>query len=151
MTEQDLDKLFSKSKEKPKLKTEAVNMDDVCERSPFHRDFTNIKFLQLDDEYDRMLTGLPLTFNHKENSPCSDYSDLTIKFKKDYVVGKIIGEGAYASVRVAIYRPDNKKIAIKAYEKVKIRDPQRKKTVRREIKILQIVTHPNIVKIHDVV
>jgi serine/threonine protein kinase len=34
---------------------------------------------------------------------------------------------------------------------VKIRDPQRKKTVRREIKILQTVNHPNIVKIHDVV
>lgn len=34
---------------------------------------------------------------------------------------------------------------------MKIRDPQRKKTVRREIKILQLVNHPNIVKIMDVV
>jgi serine/threonine protein kinase len=37
------------------------------------------------------------------------------------VVGKQIGEGAYASVRVAIYKPNNKKVAIKIYEKKKIK------------------------------
>lgn len=37
------------------------------------------------------------------------------------------------------------------YEKNKIREPQRKKSVRREIRILQILHHPNIVKIYDVV
>ena len=47
-------------------------------------------------------------FNHEK-------PDLTTQFKKDYQVGKIIGEGAYATVRVAVYRPCNKKIAIKIY------------------------------------
>jgi hypothetical protein len=42
-------------------------------------------------------------------------------FKQNYLVGKIIGEGAYASVRVAIYKPINKKIAIKVYEKNRIK------------------------------
>ena len=46
-------------------------------------------------------------------------------------MGKIVGEGAYASVRVAIYKPYNKKIAIKVYEKEKIKEIQRKKSVRR--------------------
>jgi serine/threonine protein kinase len=80
-----------------------------------------------------MLTGLPFAQIRKENSPVplGDCPDLTVKFKREYVVGKVIGEGAYASVRVAIFRPENRKIAIKAYEKVKIRDPQRKRTVRR--------------------
>jgi hypothetical protein len=32
-------------------------------------------------------------------------ADLTIRFKRDYMVGKVIGEGAYASVRVAVYKP----------------------------------------------
>jgi MAP/microtubule affinity-regulating kinase len=68
-----------------------------------------------------------------------------------YLVGKIIGEGAYASVRVAIYKPLEKKIAIKIYEKNKIKEPQRKKSVRREIKILGLLQHPNIVKNLDVV
>ena len=47
------------------------------------------------------------------------------------MVGKVIGEGAYASVRVAVYKPLNKKVAIKVYEKRKIKEPQRKKAVRR--------------------
>jgi MAP/microtubule affinity-regulating kinase len=80
-----------------------------------------------------------------------DHTDLTLKFKQNYIVGKVIGEGAYALVRVAIFKPDNKKIAIKAYEKGKIKEIPRKKTVRREIKILQSLDHPNIVKILDVV
>jgi len=49
MTEQDLDKLFNKSKEKIKLKTEIVIMDEPTievERQRF-KDFTAIKFLQL--------------------------------------------------------------------------------------------------------
>jgi serine/threonine protein kinase len=152
MTEQDLDRLFSKSKEKPKqkLKTEIVVLDETRPRSPISKDFTAIKFLQLDDEHDRMLTGLPLPPS-KENLCAGEEGDLTAKFKREYVVGKVIGEGAYASVRVAIFRPENRRIAIKAYEKVKIRDPQRKRTVRREIRILQAVAHPNIVRIFDVV
>ncbi len=53
-----------------------------------------------------MLTGLPFTPNQKENNSfLEDSADLTAKFKKDYMVGKVIGEGAYASVRVAIYKP----------------------------------------------
>ena len=45
----------------------------------------------------------------------------------------------------------NKKIAIKIYEKKKVKDPPRKKSVRREIKILQQIDHKNIVKILDVI
>jgi MAP/microtubule affinity-regulating kinase len=77
--------------------------------------------------------------------------DLTAEFKKDYIVGKVVGEGAYASVRVAMFKPLNKKVAIKVYEKIKLREQQRKKSVRREIRILQMLEHPNIVKILDVV
>lgn len=54
-------------------------------------------------------------------------------------------------MRVAIYKPHDKKIAIKIYEKAKIQEPQRKKSVKREIKILELLNHPNIVKILDVV
>jgi len=37
------------------------------------------------------------------------------------MVGKIVGEGAYASVRVAVHKPTNRKVAIKVYEKGKLR------------------------------
>lgn len=45
----------------------------------------------------------------------------------------------------------NKKVAIKVYEKNKIKESQRKRSVRREIMILQELSHFNIVKIYDVV
>jgi len=55
-----------------------------------------------------MLTGLPLAkLGDKENIKMHlrEEADLTVKFKKDYIVGKVVGEGAYASVRVAVYKP----------------------------------------------
>jgi serine/threonine protein kinase len=63
----------------------------------------------------------------------------------------VIGEGAYASVRIAIYKSLNKKVAIKIYEKEKLREAQKKKSVRREIMILQHLDHENIVQLYDVV
>lgn len=50
-----------------------------------------------------------------------------------------------------MFKPTNQKVAIKIYEKKKIRELPRKKSVRREIRILQRVDHPNIVKILDVI
>ena len=76
--------------------------------------------------------------------------DKTAAFREQFVVGKQIGEGAYGSVRIALYTSMNKRIAIKVYEKKKIRESQRRRSVRREIKILQQIDHRNIVKIFDV-
>lgn len=92
----------------------------------------------MDDAHDRLIAGLPVntmgfldkTDQLKSNRE-SKKEDLTQKFKQKFLVGKIVGEGAYASVRVAIYKTINKKVAIKVYEKNKIKDPQRKKSVRR--------------------
>ncbi|KRX06441.1 hypothetical protein PPERSA_05054 [Pseudocohnilembus persalinus] len=35
--------------------------------------------------------------------------DKTAKFKSEYLVGKQIGQGAYASVRIALHKPTNRK------------------------------------------
>lgn len=75
-----------------------------------------------------------ILINDKEENPLPN--DRTLKFKEEYAVGKQIGQGAYASVRVALHRSTNVKVAIKIYEKVKIEDPQRRKSVWREIKVL---------------
>ena len=45
----------------------------------------------------------------------------------------------------------NQKVALKIYQKEKIKDLQRKKSIRREIKIMQRVNHPNIAKLFDVI
>lgn len=82
------------------------------------KDFADsIKFL-FQEESDRMLEAL------EENGllpvEVDPHIDKTMKFKEEFVVGKQVGEGAYASVRVAIWTPLNKKVAIKIYEKRKI-------------------------------
>jgi len=52
------------------------------------------------------------------------------------VLGKQIGQGAYAVVRVATRKSDGKKFAIKVYDKSKLTDANRQRSVRREIKLL---------------
>ena len=38
----------------------------------------------------------------------------------DYIIGKQIGQGAYAVVRIGMHKKLNKKVALKIYEKEKI-------------------------------
>ena len=35
----------------------------------------------------------------------------------DYIIGKQIGQGAYAQVRLGLYKPTNQKVAMKIYRK----------------------------------
>jgi MAP/microtubule affinity-regulating kinase len=69
----------------------------------------------------------------------------------DYNIGKQIGQGAYAIVKEALQKSTNKKVAIKVYDKYRLLDPQRKKSVLNEIKILGKIDHKNIIKIYDTV
>lgn len=75
--------------------------------------------------------------------------DKTSKFKEEYIVGKEIGQGAYATVRIAIHKASKMRVAIKIYEKSKIMEPQRKKSVKREIKLLKMMSHPFIIKLYE--
>lgn len=69
------------------------------------KDFTLVKFLQIEEDYDKFLTGFPLSNKENQFQVANDPKDLTSKFKQNYIVGKVIGEGAYALVRVAIFKP----------------------------------------------
>lgn len=61
MTEDDIDRLFQKSKSKTKTETEqqgVTKLEDCWDVS--NRDFIkNVHFLKMDDEHDRLLDGLP--------------------------------------------------------------------------------------------
>jgi len=69
----------------------------------------------------------------------------------DYEILEEIGKGSYAVVKKAIRKTDNKIVAMKIYEKQKLLDPHRKKVVNREIQILKKLSHPNIVKLYEVI
>eukprot|EP00931_Biecheleriopsis_adriatica_P100465 TRINITY_DN75782_c0_g1_i1.p1 TRINITY_DN75782_c0_g1~~TRINITY_DN75782_c0_g1_i1.p1 ORF type:complete len:963 (+),score=168.35 TRINITY_DN75782_c0_g1_i1:136-3024(+) len=68
---------------------------------------------------------------------------------EDYIIGKQIGQGAYATVAFGLHKETSKKVAIKIYEKYKLLDPQRRKSVRCEIRLMERLRHPNIVVFHE--
>lgn len=69
------------------------------------------------------------------------------EFIGDYELGSELGKGSYGTVRVGIHSVTNEKVAIKSYEKSSLLHPNRRKAVEREIKILQKLQHPNIIKL----
>ena len=68
---------------------------------------------------------------------------------EEYIIGKQIGQGAYAVVRIGLHKPSNKKVAMKIYKKYKLLDPNRRKSVKREIKLMEKMKHPNIIRLYD--
>lgn len=177
MTEEDIDQLFEGTRNEPAASSKNLQLEKIKQllesdpegatnkaakgagnavrnQTPKEvqktKDFADsIKYLELErGEEDKLLTALR-DENLVKVEPNAN-TDKTAAFRDQFVVGKQIGEGAYGSVRIALYTSMNKRIAIKVYEKKKIREPQRRKSVRREIKILQQIAHRNIVQIFDV-
>ena len=69
----------------------------------------------------------------------------------DYIIGKQIGQGAYAVVRVGLHKPSNRKIAMKIYKKYKLMDPNRRKSVKREIKLMEKMRNQHIIALYEVI
>ena len=53
-------------------------------------------------------------------------------------------------MRLGLHKLLNQKIAVKIYEKVKLLEPNRRKSVKREMKIMEKLDHPNIAKLYEV-
>lgn len=67
---------------------------------------------------------------------------------KDYKMGRQIGKGAYAVVKLVTERSSNQLMAMKVYEKYKLTDPARRRSVAREIAIMKKIDHESIVKMY---
>ena len=70
---------------------------------------------------------------------------------EEYTLGPTLGFGAYAVVKLSTHTITNTKFAIKTYEKIKLLEPQRKKNLISEIKVLKSLNHPNIIKIKEAI
>jgi 5'-AMP-activated protein kinase catalytic alpha subunit len=70
---------------------------------------------------------------------------LSVGFKFVTNIGKTIGQGTFGKVRLGIHQLTQEKVAIKILEKDKIKEQADVNRVMREIQILKIVRHPNIV------
>lgn len=68
-----------------------------------------------------------------------------------YMVGKVVGVGSYGKVRAAWHRLTALKVAIKTYDKSKLKDPAHWKRVHSEIKIMEQISHPRIARMYEAV
>ena len=67
-----------------------------------------------------------------------------------FSLGKTIGEGTFGKVKVANHILTGEKVAIKILEKSKIADVSDVERVAREIHILKLIRHPNIIQLYEV-
>lgn len=72
--------------------------------------------------------------------------DKKTKVIGNYKIGKVLGTGSYGYVRLGVNMVTGEQFAIKT-----LKDPQNKKGIQREISILKLLEHPNIVKLYDVI
>lgn len=67
-----------------------------------------------------------------------------------YEVGKTIGEGTFAKVKYARNTETGESVAMKILAKSSILQHKMVDQIKREISIMKIVRHPNIVRLHEV-
>ena len=78
-------------------------------------------------------------------------SQLKDKIMCDFKIKQVIGEGTFATVRLAENRQTGEQVAIKIMEKSKIVQEEDKIRIDREIKVLKNLRHPNIVHLYSVI
>ncbi|PKI79579.1 hypothetical protein CRG98_000054 [Punica granatum] len=67
-----------------------------------------------------------------------------------YQVGRTVGEGTFAKVKFAQNTETGESVAMKILAKSTILKHRMVDQIRREISIMKIVRHPNIVRLHEV-
>ncbi|XP_018618987.2 hormonally up-regulated neu tumor-associated kinase homolog [Scleropages formosus] len=94
-----------------------------------------------------------LNNNNPNNNPPPDARRTFSYTKKvgNYLVGRKLGEGSFAKVREGLHTVTGEKVAVKVMDKRKAKkDSYMTKNLRREGHIQQMVRHPNIVQLLDV-
>ncbi|OMJ67048.1 hypothetical protein SteCoe_35891 [Stentor coeruleus] len=69
----------------------------------------------------------------------------------DYTIGKTIGEGTFGKVKLGFHNMTGEKVAIKILEKKRIIDVADIERVSREIHILKLIRHPNIIQLYEII
>mmetsp|Transcript_2705 Transcript_2705/g.2852 ORF Transcript_2705/g.2852 Transcript_2705/m.2852 type:complete len:650 (-) Transcript_2705:365-2314(-) len=68
-----------------------------------------------------------------------------------YMIGKTIGEGTFGKVKIGTHLLSGEKVAIKILEKDRINDVADVERVAREIHILKLIRHPNIIQLYEII
>lgn len=94
---------------------------------------------------DEISTGLPAQI--KEEAAEADQG----KTIGNYSISKTIGEGTFGKVKLGTHKLTGEKVAIKILEKERITDVSDVERVAREIHILKLIRHPNIIQLYEII
>ncbi|MCO5605802.1 hypothetical protein L7F22_059986 [Adiantum nelumboides] len=68
----------------------------------------------------------------------------------NYEVGRVLGEGTFAKVRLAKNMETGQQVAIKVFDKHKILKEQLTQQIKREISTMKLIKHPNVVQLYEI-
>jgi len=68
-----------------------------------------------------------------------------------YILGRTIGEGTFGKVKIARHILTEEKVAVKVLEKDRVIDVADVERVAREIHILKIIRHPNLIQLFEII
>ncbi|GAQ84395.1 SNF1-related protein kinase [Klebsormidium nitens] len=74
----------------------------------------------------------------------------TVRRVGKYEVGRTLGEGTFAKVKFAVNTETGESVAMKILDKEKILKHKMVEQIKREISIMKLVRHPNVVHLHEV-
>ena len=70
--------------------------------------------------------------------------------KERYKIGRVLGEGSFGQVRIAMHRSADIKCAVKIIRKDKINEHQILiELMKNELQILEGTSHPNIMRVYE--
>mgnify|MGYP001028716941 CR=1 FL=1 len=67
-----------------------------------------------------------------------------------YRIERLLGKGSYGKVRLATDVRTNKKVALKSIVKANVKKATQMARIKREVKLFNLLQHPNIVELYDV-
>lgn len=76
--------------------------------------------------------------------------ELNVTSIGNYTLIKTLGEGNFAKVKLAKHKITGAEVAIKIIDKTKM-DPKKIDKMYREVRILKMLHHPNIIKLYEVI
>lgn len=66
-----------------------------------------------------------------------------------YVFGKVLGQGSFAKVRVAWHKLTGRQVAIKTYEKAKLKDANQWRRIQQEIRLMEKLNNSRVIRMFE--
>ena len=87
--------------------------------------------------------------NENNDLPKNNINENEIRIG-NYLIKKTLGKGTFGKVKLGIYLPRNKKVAIKILEKRKLKEEDDIIRLKREFEMLSQFNHPNVITVSEI-